>query len=332
MSALNKKPPDLKIAVTAERSDELTERFINALRAVQALEIVPADAKSGKEAAQEDPSILGLLVLPDYFSRYILNGKNKAALFYPAPGVADTTEAETYITAELASLRAEILLDQRLKSLGAPDAALQANLYDGKPILSVKYIGPPIVGPPFVSTPIYGVPVLFILLAFPHAAQTAPGRDNRRIAAHGGLALKRCFMSCLPVLWIVWCLDSVLYGVGMRFFYDTVVPVPIMAAFACLGMYASALGCFLALAGVRRIAAWVFAPWFLLAMTMGGGLWNTPVKSAFLTPLLPTSRILESNAGGWNGALCLLACAAAAVGLCGVCLMSKMDNNYNGVK
>ncbi|MDR1559471.1 MAG: hypothetical protein LBS84_07220 [Clostridiales bacterium] len=316
VSALNRNPPDLKIAVTAESPDELTERLIGALRDIPALEIVTAES----ESAREDHSLLGLLVLPDYFSEYIINGRNNAALFYPAPGVADTSEAETYITAELASMRAEILLERRLESLGAADMVLPADLRAEKPILSVEYTGPPIVESPFTYAPAYGVPALFVLLAFLHAAQTAPGPDNRRMASRGGSAIKRCFISCLPALWAVWCLDAVLYGLGMRFFYNMDVPPPIIMALACLGMYASALGCLLALAGARRMAAGVFVPWFLLAMTMGGGLWNTPVKSVFLTPLLPTSLVSASNGGDWRGAVSLLACAAAAAGLCGVWL------------
>ena len=307
-NAISGKKPDMKIAVSSEDSGDLTDLYIGALSRIQGLDIVGVDTPAQMQDIFDDYSFIGFVEIPEYFTDHIVQGKSRAIIFYPAPGVTDTTEVEEYLTTELAILRTRLLLDRALSSLGAPPAEPMEDTAEWDPILTLSYYGPN-EPQPFFDAPGYGVPALFLLLAFLHSANTVTGLDNRRAIMRGNVL--RPFLAGLIPIWLVWGLLVLAYLLGMRVFYDISVDSQTSAAFFALALYSASLGGLLAMTGHRSRASLFFVPWFLLNMTLGGGLWGGGVRIPLLAPLLPVSQVLSSSSdGGFAGTLPLLLCAA----------------------
>ena len=306
-NAISGKKPEMKIAVSKQDDGDLTERYIGALSRIEGLDIVEVGASTQMQNIFDDYSFIGFVEIPEYFTDYMLQGKSRAISFYPAPGVTDTTEIEEYLMTELAILRTRLILDRALSSLGAPPAEPMEATAEWEPILTLSYSGPN-EPQPFFDAPGYGVPALFLLLAFLHSANTVMGLDNRRAVMRGNVL--RPFLAGLIPIWLVWGLLVSAYLLGMRAIYDITVDLQTSAAMFALALYSASLGGLLAMTGHRARASLLFVPWFLLNMTLGGGLWGGGVCAPLLAPLFPVSQVLASSNEGFAGACPLLLCTA----------------------
>lgn len=313
--ALSDRTPALRIAVFQEESDALSDRYLNALRELPELELVELGSLEEKEKIFTGGTVQGLLVIPEYFDDYLTKGKNRAVQFSPAPGVTDVSLPVEYLLTEILAIRSDLLLDAELEKMNIPrDEIPDEPVYDD-PILILEYDGPPVQKQPFLIPPVFGVPALFLLLAFLHAVQTVPGRDNRRILMRGESKLTKAALVSMLALGLIWMVLICLYAAGMFLFYEVRVPVPVFGALAGLALYAIALGGAVAVSGKRHWGTWIFIPWFLLNMTIGGGLWNASMKTPLLTPLVPVSAIVRSSENGSPLGMGLL------FALTGVCLI-----------
>ena len=311
-AAMSERAVEMKLAVSVEESGELCEAYIMALEGIAELELVHVEAGTQIQEIFEDRSLMGALVIPDYFADYVVGGKPQAALFYPAPGVADTAEIEEYLMTELVILRTQVLLEKALQSLGAPLENATEDSAVWEPILTLSYDGP--VGQqPFSDLSLFGLPALLLLLSFLHSASASSGPDKKRAVMRGNEAVLRDFLAGQIAMLIVWSMVMVIYLLGMRIIYEVRVELLTAAALFALVFYAVSLGGLLAMTGKRIWAAWIFAPLFLLNMTIGGGLWDNGVRTLLLAPLLPVSQVLAAADGSRAGAVSLLGCAAVCL-------------------
>ncbi|MDR1961370.1 MAG: hypothetical protein LBQ16_03720 [Gracilibacteraceae bacterium] len=328
--ALNEKKPELKIALSAEGGGELAERYALALEQIPELTVIRAEGTADKEKIFAAHPVQGLAVIPPDFDERLTDGRAGGIVLYPAPGVSDVSLVAEFLAVEAVMLRAEILLQSQLRALGAvPEDA--GNFSAVEPILTVAYDGPPAAAQPLAVPPAFGLPALFLLLAFLQAAQIAPGPDNRRILLHGRPALARACAASWLALWCAWGMLTVLYVLGLGLFYHIKAALPLSGALLFLALYAASLGGLLALTGKRAWAVWIFIPWFLLNMTLGGGLWNTPPASPLLLPLLPLGAVAAAQAGEWTALWALAGQSTAAVAVAALLLRrgrAKLPGNY----
>ncbi|MDR0434004.1 MAG: hypothetical protein LBH21_02935 [Gracilibacteraceae bacterium] len=313
-AALSEKKPELSLALAAESEGELARRYVLALEQIPELRLTKVSPLAAREEIFAAHDVQGLAVVTAAFDELVADGRGGAVVLYPAPGVSDVSMIREFLAVEALMLRAEIIRREESLAHGlsarppAPPAVTE-------PILTVVYDGPAAAPQAFSAPPVVGAPALFLLFAFLQAAQTAPGPDNRRLALYGGRARARAGAAFALALWTCWLLLTALYICGLRLFFHIAVPPPTAAALFLLALYAAALGCLPALTGKRAWAVWLFIPWFLLNMTLGGGLWNLPLPSPLLIPLLPLGVIPALQSGGWVWLAPLAGQTAAAAAL-----------------
>ncbi|MDR1070170.1 MAG: hypothetical protein LBL37_05260 [Gracilibacteraceae bacterium] len=313
-AALSEKKPELSIALAAESDGPLARRYIRALEQTPELRMIRVDPPLEREKIFAAHAVQGLVVISPQFDALIAGGQGGAVLLYPAPGVSDVSMVKEFLAVEAVMLRADVIRRDQLQAIRAPVAEMPPAAM-AEPILTIAYEGPAAAPQAFSSPPAFGLPALFLLLAFLQAAGAAPGPDNRRLLLRDSRTAARARTAFGLAAWTGWGLLTILYICGLRLFYQVAVPLPVAATLLLLAFYAVALGCLLALTGKRAWAVWVFIPWFLLNMTLGGGLWNLPLPSPLLLPLLPLGAIQAAQSGSWAW-LCLLAgLTAAAAGV-----------------
>lgn len=297
--ALNEKKPEMTMALCLESDSLWARRYARALEEIPELRIIKVPLPVQREKIFAAHSVQGLAIITPQFDQRLTSGSGGAVLLYPAPGIGDISVIEEFLAMEAAMLRVDILWREQLGALGLTpeDAPLPET---ARPILTVAYDGPPALSPPLSVPPAFGVPALFLLPIFLQASQMAPGPDNRRLLLRGRQTLARVGAAFGAAVWAVCVLLISLYLLGLNLFYRLSVTPLLAGVFLLLAFYAAALGCLLAAAGRRHWSAWVFIPWFLLNMTFGGGLWNLPLRSPLLLPLLPLGAITAAQNGHWT--------------------------------
>ncbi|MDR1604865.1 MAG: hypothetical protein LBS10_08805 [Gracilibacteraceae bacterium] len=316
--ALNSKKPDLAIALALESDGPLARRYALALEQIPDLRIIKTTPAADRAEIFAAHSVQGLAVITPQFDQQLESGGGGAVLLYPAPGVGDISLAREFLAAEAVMLRADILWQRQLGFLGAEVSGAPAPA-SARPILTLVYEGPAAPAQPLSVPPAFGVPALFLLPAFLQAARMAPGPDDRRLLLRGRRALRRAGAAFAAALGTAWGLTVLLYILGLDFFYRIAVPPLLAAVLLFLAFYAAALGCLVAAAGARSRAVWIFIPWFLLNMTLGGGLWNLPLPSPLLLPLLPLGSVAAAQSGLWAWLWALVALTATAIIICFAC-------------
>jgi hypothetical protein len=306
--ALTEERPELKIAVAVEGESPLSERYLAALQEIEGLTVIEVELQMDREAVfrRHDPQALAV-VRADFAER-LEQGLGEAVLFYPAPGIADTSALEELLLTEIVLLRGEFRLAQTLADLGVPpEEGREATLAEADPILILQYEGPAPPTTPLSIPPAWGVPALFLLLPFLHAAQIVPGKDSVRIRLKSAPVRRGAYLCSLASLWLAWGAVVACYLLGMFIFYRLKVAVPIALTFFLLACYSTFLGSIPARLGRRDLASLFFVPWLLLNMTVGGGLWNTGFTGPLTAVLLPVSAVQWADASGsWLPAFCLL--------------------------
>jgi hypothetical protein len=318
-AALGGHPPKLSFALAVEGAGEYAKRFERSVMASQEFEVIRVSPDESDEKVFGNNSIQCIVTVPEYFDERVERGEKGAVVIVPAPGIADISALNEYIAAEIMSLRAGILLGGSLRQLGVPDGEIDEHVANEVPLIETEYDGPPAEGMPLDAPPRYGVPALFLLLAFLFAAHSVPGRDTKRIAAFGSGAMRRGYMSGMASALALWTAAVAFYALCMRAIYGAAIPGAVFAALLAAAWYACALGGLLAMSGRRVLAAYIFVPWLLANMTLGGGLWGNIPWHPALAPLLPVSA--AANAAGAAGGLdkaAVLFAAAGVVVLAGV--------------
>jgi hypothetical protein len=272
-----------------------------------------ADGESENHRSQTTESIADVFKNSDAQGLAVIQKNLASVLLYPAPGIADVSVVKEHLAAAFVVLRGEILLGEKLNILGVDLESRSDEWRSQDPILVLEYSGPKVQSQPFSIPPAYGIPALFLLLSLLHAAQAVPGVDSKRILAQGGMALARsASMSLLP-LWLSWFFLVAIYSIGMKLFFSVSLDAQTFISLLGLSFYSISLGGLLAICGKRHLAPWLFVPWLLLNMTIGGGLWNVGTRFDFL---LPVSSVVNAHDSGFQGA-CLIFASSAVCLICG---------------
>ena len=305
--ALGDTAPATKIAIQNDDAGIYGEKYIEGLSEIEGLELDISEGNIIFEDVFSDSSYMGAVIIPENFSKNCISGKANSLKFYAAPGVADNSLVQQYLMLELTVLRSEIILGDAQRELGIEDTSKTLN-DDALQMISLEYIGP--AGQmPFSDIPVFGISALLLLLVFLMASSFFPGLDDKRTRALSHMAYIKALFAGIIALVTIWFAANAVYLFAMDFAFDAAVPSAICAALFALVLYAICLGALFAACSIKRFAPAFFVLWFVLNMTLGGGLWDRGLYSVWLAPVLPVSQVLSCADGSAKGAVALLVCA-----------------------
>jgi len=271
---------------------------------------IEVPAGEAADAVFQSHAVAGLLLIPEGFGERIAAGRDPELFYTPAPGIVNTSYAVERIGDAVLAINCRQVLEQALADIGA-EAALVAAA-DNIDILEVTYNGPALQGRPQSTVPVHGVAALLLLLAYLHAALTVPTRADRRYCLRGLKPYALRLAACLSAVLAVWLAVALLYWAGMSLLFGAAVGLLVLLGLLAITVYAAILGAALSVACGRAAATWVFLPFFMLNMTVGGGLWGRVSMADACAPLVPVSAV-AANAGPSTAAIAALAlgCLAA---------------------
>jgi hypothetical protein len=315
-TALAGRPPAFAIAVQQLSDDEASARFTAMLSASSSFTVHLADPNMDKQAVFDAYSVQGLVVVPADFEDRMSRNATVAVTWHAAPGISDSAVACEQVADVILQMRASTHLTEAIDALGA------ATITPGERssgIISAVYDGPQILGDKTDASQVYGISALLLLLSYLHAAMTFPHRNSRRLIARGGRAWRLSWLASLLSCWLIWL---VVIGAFYGILAASGIPLDLwrLCASALIIAYSSLLGALVTQFAGPQNATWAFVPFFLLNMTLGGGLWGDVVAIPALAPLIPTTAAVASGSGallsmallGIGSLLCLLAAILAS--------------------
>lgn len=300
--SLRQRSPEINVGYFVEKHSYKTERYLTGLMSLTDVNMIEADDISDREELFNTGKIQAFVVLLESFDSSLVTEYNPVIRFYRAPGATGLSIIEGHLVNQWLLLRTEELAASYL----GEDYELVVKSLDAAknetPVVSLEYEGPLLQDLPYVTPPAFGIPALFLLLAFLHSASFAVGRDRARWQMRGRTVSGAGTLLSMLTMFLFWGSSVMLYVLGMWVIYQITVPVSVICALPGLAAYAISAGGLLAYYGKRQASAWIFVPWLLLNMTIGGGLWNAAEMEILLPVLLPVSAVLSSGTGNWSGA------------------------------
>jgi hypothetical protein len=310
-TVLADRQPPLSIAVQQQADDAYSTELVEDLGAVDNFEVIEVDTALSSDEVFRNNHVQGLLVVPADFGQGIEQGDRTPVMLYPAPGISNPDFAKEQIATTIMQLRARHDLTLALQELGEQDA-LKGDLTPTD-LLDVVYQGPALQNKPLETPPVYGISALLILLAFLHTALIIPTHEDKRLRIQGRQAYRRQFLASLLVVWLVWLVVILLYF-GFLWIVLNAPPDPlIIFGFVAIMLFSSLLAALLAQLFGRYATSWVFLPWFILNMTIGGGIWGQVALSPLLSPLVPVASVATPASASFAGVVLLFVGAALAL-------------------
>jgi hypothetical protein len=315
---LSERRPALRLAVWSEEQSPAAGQFLESLERIPELSVTETKGLAEGKDLLEKRRVLGLVVIEAGLEDRIASNDGAFVSFIPAPGTNAGRVAGKYAAAAAVALQAEQRLRNALAALGAEAPSLRA---EAEEVLSVAYDGPPLLQDAFASVPGYGTPAIFVLSIAVYAALTLAGPDRRRVVMRGRAALAMDYFGGFFAVSFVCALLLAAYFLSVFLLYGLPADRNAMCAFAALGLYCVALGGLIAALGLRKAAVWLFLPWLLANISLGGALWGVAFSNPVVAPLLPVRHALYGCAGDAEHVCRLLSLAflAMAFSLCLLC-------------
>lgn len=235
----------------------------------------------------------GQLVINDNFSNDYLKGNQKVLDFYVASGIQNTGTIREIFSASLLQMMAQEDFDQKVNQLNVSDTVRD---FSPKELFQVEFHQldeNQQTNKNNIPLHLFGLFLLiFLLLIF----SLLPGMDLRRFRFLGNRILVKQQLLVLSIIMLAGLLLIASFSIIM----PQLVPANFSSiSFSLLGsllVYILGLGMLLVNLNLRRLAIFMFIPWFILNMTLGGGLWGIVSLPAFLKWLFPLSLIIEEQA------------------------------------
>lgn len=310
--ALSERQPSLSLAVQQKESDEYSEQLVEILAQSSNITLHELPAELSSEQVFSEVQVQGLVVISSDFGEALENGDKAKVLYYPAPGISDSSFGKEQVADAIMRLQARSSLEHALIALGEEDA-LEALNESHKDLLETVYDGPSATSRSAQGMPVYGVAALLLLLAWLHASLLVPGPDSKRTRQHGRAACVRELAASLLVVWIVWLVILALYLVLLTLSAGELPSLKRVCGFIALIFYASSMAALCVQVFGRVPTTWLFLLIFGLSMTIGGGLWGQVVVSPLLSPLVPVAVVVLEEGAAWLGIGVLAVLGVAAL-------------------
>jgi hypothetical protein len=323
--ALRDQSPQLILAVYTEDHGDSYVRFKQNLEAIPELALVETDSEASAKRLAESQQALGAVIIDKDLKSRVTKGRN-AVRFIPAPGSSGGLVVKEHVAAAIVALRAEDRYRREIEGLGGTTVDLQS-VYE--PVLSVEYLGPPLLASQSGLTPEYGLPALFVLILTLLGALSLPGPDSKRTLLQGSVSLITDFFSGIAALLTLEVFILSIFFLSCHFIYDAPPTITAIFSFAALSFYCVTFGGLIAALRLRRLAVWIFIPWLLLNMTLGGGLWGISFSNSVTRFLLPLAPALTGSMGYYSSVVYLTGAAVFFLIVCVIILSTCRNYGSN---
>jgi hypothetical protein len=295
--ALSDRQPVFRVALYDADSGNEAADLANNLAEMPGLDIVLVDSRTAGEDMINRREAESLIIVNEGFTQAIETNTPGAVTILPAPGsmssgiIAEAVALSILKTTTMNILREELIaidesLAERLEEVHAQYAV-------ENPVLTVAYEGPDLMpdGAPIPAK--HGIEALFLLLSALHAAFVLPGISG---IINRAAKLKNLTATIIALL-AVWTAQLTLYLLTMSLFFGELPNLQEAVALFALIAFNIGLGAiFSAFCKKKELAAYFFIPYFLLNMTLGGGLWGRLAEFGIIVDiLLPVSGALRGE-------------------------------------
>jgi len=277
--ALSERTLDFYLAVyDADNSVESVE-FIDSLARLQSINITVVENETvGAELANRR-AVEGMLTIKSGFGIYIRESTRVEMLEYTAaPGTNTSEFMREAFSLVLIHMRSEILLLDALSEVSeqaAIEGRLALSAYVGEPVVSVvihSELPPPTT---LLVAPRHGLAAVFMTLAFLAAVFFLPGKGKDFLNIYGNKALILDYIARCAAILITFFGAIALYFIGCMLIYGTNPTWVEVMALAALVLFCVGLGAVVALLVLdKRSGIYIYIPFFLLNLTLGGAVWG----------------------------------------------------------
>ena len=309
--ALSDRQPEFRVALLCLDGGEKAGVFAEYLAETPGVEIDFAADYRGGEELLNSRRVEALVVVEPGFESAVTAGSSAdiAVRIIPAPGTMSADVIREAVALSILRVRAFYMLETTLTEIGeiSPEKIREVhNRYAVEnPVIGAVYFGPitlPLHAP---IPPMHGAQALFLLLSLLHAAFALPGISG--VIGKSG-KLKNFFAGSVALI-VIWTAQLAAYLLVMSAIFASRPATHEFAALFGLIVFCVGLGGLLSTLSLSKTkAVYMFIPFFLLNMTIGGGLWGRFAPIPLLMDILfPVAGALRGADGEHGIILTLLA-------------------------
>lgn len=314
-------PDDIFLMVVDKDNSQASKKFQEYLIENAGLELKTVPSFSTELLTNE--SYQGVLVIEKNFGENLPYQKKLGSLYYTA-GIKDNTAIYELVMSTIIQMKSKIsyqVASQKyLKEAEQPNTGIQ-DLF----VLEYKDTSGALVkasesAKPVTSQLNLALGSVFFICSFLFAKTYLPDSSTRRLRFYGRKNLLKqqlIGIGLLSYLFILAVLVASVVGV-------LIFPIQFdkNATILLLGVaeYGLCLGWLFINASLKSKMEWLFIPWLLLNMTLGGGLWGVTEVQRWSSLFLPTALVIEQN-------IMLLWLLATVFGICSVAAILKKQQH-----
>ncbi|KAF1297345.1 hypothetical protein BAU15_11385 [Enterococcus sp. JM4C] len=269
--------------------------YIKRLKKAPNMQVTVTD-QLNKERLKET-IIQGILVLPEQFSQALENQEKGFLTYYSATGIQDTGPIEEVIVASLLQMQGERLYQVTLEKDGLSAAAGEPELSELFQVVYYNSLGEVVSEKSAKPVFTLGLAALFILLAVLYLQNYLPGADQRRFAFYGKKNLYRQQGVVGGLIFVGWLSVIGAFLFLMPLLIDGVFEKNSLISLLGVLVFCYAISFFFITIGKRQWLSFLFIPWFILNMTMGGAVWGVASEHQLVTAFLPVSYVIKGQWG-----------------------------------
>lgn len=241
----------------------------------------------------------GRLVINENFSRDLHQGNQKVMDFYLASGAQNVGPIRENLALPLLLMNAEETFNERQSKFNSSTSNESLAAHDLFQVEFHTLDNGLIQGNGNgnkTTIPIY-LAALFLLIFILMTTHYLPGMDQRRFRFYGIKNLFRQQFLVLTILLIagITLITSFLYLIPFLVPFE-LMNTSFLFLFGIL-LYSLSISFFLINLGLRQFTLFLFIPWFILNMTLGGGLWGVTSLAPLLKLILPISLVITKQIG-----------------------------------
>jgi hypothetical protein len=327
--ALSDRQPEFRVGLLCLDEGEKAGVFAEYLAETPGIEIEFALNYRDGEELLNSRRVEALVVVEPGFESAVTVGSPTytAARIVPAPGTMSADVIREAVALSILRVRAFYMLETTLTEIGeiSPIEIRQVhNRYAVEnPVIGAVYFGPitiPIHAP---IPPMHGAQALFLLLSLLHAAVALPGISG--VIGKSGKR-KNLFAGSIALI-VIWSAQLAAYLLVMSAIFASRPSVYEFAALFGLIVFCVGLGGLLsALSLGKTKTVYLFIPFFILNMTIGGALWGRFASIPLMDILFPVAGALRGADGELGIILTLLALGVLMMTAAAAAQMVKSQN------
>ena len=282
-----------KISVINQDNGEASTEYLKELAKNPQFEIIQQQKSTLKKLFEDNTQ--GTLIINDNFSEDYLKGNQKIMDFYVTPGIQNTGTIRESLAVPLLKINAETNFKNKAEELNKNHVAEN---FSPEELFQVEFhqVGSELTQGSQKETLIpLNLAALFILVFLLFVTSFLPGMDQRKLAFYGPKNLLKQQLQVLSILLLSGFLLILGFIVLMPKLTSFSLPENSFLLLFSLLLYTLFIGLLLVNLNKRQLAIFLFVPWFILNMTIGGGLWGSMNLVSYLKWLLPVSLIITKQ-------------------------------------